>query len=708
MKNILLIVESPTKANTIKKFLKEGYSVLSSMGHIRDLPKNKLGVDVEKDFSPQYVIIPKKQKIIKEIKDVYKKVDKVILATDPDREGEAIAWHLALVLNMSLEEKNRIVFHEITSSAVLEAIKNPRRIDMCLVNAQQARRILDRLVGYKLSEFLWKKIRYGLSAGRVQSVAVRLIVEREREIESFKSKNFWRIFAYAGKKSVKNVNRVVFSEGDTDKNFIKNLDNSEDLWRFSLLSENGKTTLDTSEEETKVLIKELPGEISIVDVDESEKQIAPPPPLITSTLQRESFIRFGFSAYKTMRLAQDLYEAGLITYMRTDSVKLSDKAIDNIREWIKVNFGEAYLNALPRIYKTRQRLAQEAHEAIRPTDMSVEKVPDNFSSYHQRLYSLIRDRTIATQMTPAITKLFLVKANSANRTFLGKLTQLISPGFYRVLGVPSIYGIKKTFIPQKGDILSVNTWLGLEDHTKPPSRYTEASLVKSLEKYGIGRPSTYAPIIETIVKRGYVKREGRFLVPTDNGFVINDLLVKHFKNIVDIKFTSTIEEKLDEIAKGNENWVNVVSDFYTPFEKLLIEKEKAVKKEEATVLGESEEMCPICGAPMVIKIGKYGKFLSCSRFPECKGQKVLASKIDEKKYEIVEKCPTCGKRMVLRSGKFGTFWACENYPKCKTTMPMYLKEKCPECGASLVERKSKKGKKFVGCSNYPNCDYIKK
>lgn len=725
MKKRLLIVESPTKAKTVKKFLGEDFSVVSSQGHVRDLPKSKMGVDVEHNFQPEYEISPRKRLVIKKIKEEAKKGSGVVMATDPDREGEAIAWHLSQILRLPEEKVDRIVFHEITKSAIEEALSNPRKIDMNLVDAQQARRILDRLVGYELSPFLWRKVRYGLSAGRVQSVAVRLIVEREREIRAFKAVPFWRMFAYAGREKPSELRRFVLPEKNVKcphGDIIKELNDSTKLWRFLILKKDGSSTEKDKWNVSKKWVSEKIGSFSdrivIERVTERERRVYPLPPFITSTLQRAAFLHLGFSTLKTMKLAQQLYEAGLITYIRTDSVKLSEKALSAIRAWIANNMGKEYLPEKPRQYKTVQKLAQEAHEAIRPTDISIEKIDAKFSEDHKKLYLLIRNRALASQVKEAVVNRIIVDAKPVSgdgqpevETLQAKLDQLVFDGFYRILGVPFFFSKRKDFIPVEGEVLYVDTWAGIEGHTDPPPRYTEASLVKALEKYGIGRPSTYAPIIDTIIKRGYVIRDGSFLAPSDNGSVVNDLLVKHFQDIVDVKFTAKMEDKLDDIAKGEEKWVEVVKRFYGPFKANLEAKEKEVDKKDVTVLGESEEKCPECGSRMVIKISKHGKFLSCSRFPVCKGMKPMGMEIDEefkKKYENVEKCDKCGAKVILKTGKFGRFWACENYPKCKFTAPLKLLEKCPKCDSALVEKRSNKGRLFIGCSNYPRCRYVKK
>lgn len=711
LRKMLLVVESPTKAKTIKKFFGSDFPVVSSMGHVIDLPKSKLGVDLEKGFEPQYQTIRGKGKVITEIKRVAKKEDGVLMATDPDREGEAIAWHLANALDLPKEKIGRIVFHEITKNAINDAMQKQKKIDKDLVDAQQARRILDRLVGYKLSPFLWKKIRYGLSAGRVQSVAVRLVVERERERDAFESKTYWAIRCFAGQDKPKDVERLAISEAKKTEN-TKALKDEAALWVFKVLAKGASDKFEEDKEWAKKKIEFLPDTIKVESVESIDGKVSPPPPFMTSTLQRAAFNLYGFSAKRTMRLAQRLYEAGHVTYMRTDSVKLSKIALKNIRSWIEENLGKKYLPKEARFYRTRQKLAQEAHEAIRPTRFKQETLSGKFNQDHKKLYSLIRARTIASQCEQAKVKRWTVKCSAKEDKLLGKHSELMFDGFYKVSGVPKQFKDKKTFIPTEDEVLNVHRWTGVEGHVPPPPRYTEASLVKELEKNGIGRPSTYASIIDTIINRGYVQREDRALAPTDNGYVVNDLLAAHFPKIVDLKFTAGMEDKLDDIAEGKAKWKKVLADFYDPFIKNLERKEKEVNKEDIVVLEESDEKCPTCGGPMVVRLGKYGKFLSCKKFPECKGMKPFEEDAvgDEfwEKYEAMEKCPECGGPMTIKTGRFGKFWACEKYPECKITAPLLLKEKCPQCGSSLVERKSRRGSNFIGCSGYPGCRFIKK
>lgn len=742
----LLIVESPTKAKTIKQYLGRNFPVVSSMGHVRDLPKSNMGIDIEHGYEPEYVAVAGKTKTVAEIKRLAKKTGGAIMATDPDREGEAIAWHLANVLKLPEKEVERVTFHEITKSAIEEALTKPRKLDIYLIDAQQARRILDRLVGYELSPFLWKKIRYGLSAGRVQSVAVRLVVEREREREAFDIKKFWKLSAFAGqKKPDKMETRLVpeeekvagaglstgkvelvagvaqampeanveTEEDQASEKALSDYVKNPDLWRFFVVDEGGKAALEKDKAWVETMLKKLSPDVKIEKVVESESSVSPPPPFTTSMLQRASFSRFGYSAKKTMMVAQRLYEAGAITYMRTDSVALSSQALDGARKYINDSLGKEYLPDQARFYKNRQKNAQEAHEAIRPTDISKRELEGKWTPDQKKVYGLIWRRTVACQCNPARVKKWKVQGRAGELKVAGTTSQVVFEGFYKVAGIPLAMSANKSFIPSEGESLFVSLWAGVEGHTPPPPRYTEASLVKALEDYGIGRPSTYASIIDTIVSRGYVARVTRALAPTDSGCVVNDLLVKHFDQIVNYEFTAEMEDELDEIAEGKREWKKVVDDFYKPFKKNLTEKDKTVDKNDVVILGDSDEKCPECNGKMVIRLGRFGKFLSCVKFPECKGMKPVneAPELDAAfwlKYDEVKKCPKCEGLMTLKTGRFGKFWACEKYPECKGTMPLILKAKCPECGKPLVERKSKKGRPFTGCSGYPDCTYIVK
>lgn len=661
MAKSLIIVESPTKSRTISRFLGSDFVVESSYGHIRDLPRSKLGVDVEKNFEPHYVIPRKAAPNVKKLKEEARAAEKIILATDEDREGEAIAWHLVSALG--LEDKpgdkiERIVFHEITKKAIEDALKTPRDIDMKRVDAQQARRILDRLVGYKLSPFLWKKVYRGLSAGRVQSVAVRLIVEREREIQNFKPEEYHTISAKLRKLEITNDKLQITNEFE------------------ALLTKINNKALDKFGIKDKEAADKIRSELEDADwtVESVEKKAVsknPLPPFTTSTLQQESFRRLGFSAKQTMVLAQQLYEGvelgegpvGLITYMRTDSVNLSEDSLAEAREFIKKEAGEKYTLPSPRRFKTKSKGAQEAHEAIRPTDPW--RMPESIKNFLDRrqfkLYDLIWRRFVATQMQPAIFDATSVDVGAKNYTFRATGQAMKFDGFLKIYPIKLAEVTIPELTPQEK--LELQELKPLQHFTEPPPRYNEASLVKILEKYGIGRPSTYAPTISTIQDRGYVERfERRYLKPTETGFVVNDMLVEHFPEIVDVQFTAKMEEELDEIAEGKMEWQPVIREFYEPFAKHLAEKYEEVEKhkvEEAT-----EEVCEKCGRPMVIKLGRFGKFLACSGFPECKNAKAI--KVEPEKIDM--KCPKCGE-------------------------------------GDIVIRRTRRGRIFFGCSRYPECDY---
>ena len=684
----LLIVESPAKAKTINRYLGDDFKVMATVGHVIDLPKSELGVDVEKGYKPLYQVIHGKRKILQELKRALPEQGNVYLAMDPDREGEAIAWHVQEYLK--LKDAKRVSFHEITKDAILQAIKSPSSVNEDLVEAQKARRVLDRLYGYKLSELLWKKIWYGLSAGRVQSVALRLVVEREEEREAFKPEEFW--------------------------DFLVEVSKDGEKLKIKLIKRDGKKYIPKKEQEVKEIEEMLDNyAYKVVDIVKKEIKRNPYPPYTTSTLQQSANNVLGFSAKKTMTVAQKLYQAGYITYMRTDSVYLAQKAIKEIREVIADKYGKQYLPEKERYYKNKAKNAQEAHEAIRPTDFSFDS--SKLPSDEARLYNLIWKRAVSSQMNPEIIEdlniYFEPDAELKYKfTFLAKGQKIIFDGFRVVYGTAKEdEAIQYISNIKLGDIFKKERFLIEQKFTQPPARYTEASLVKKLESLGIGRPSTYATIISTILDRKYVERERKFLFPTDIGRVVAHFLKGNFTQLVDYQYTANVEDSLDEIAKGKEKYIPFLDSQYKPLMENIQKAEKNVKKEDVVVLGDSDEKCPICGAKMVIKLGKYGKFLSCSRFPECKGMKDIngeGEELDFNKYLKVEKCPKCGSKMILKNGKFGKFWACENYPGCKTTMPLLLNEKCPECGRNLVEKKSRWGKTFKGCSGYPECKYIKK
>lgn len=630
--NKLVVVESPTKARTLGKFLGEEFKVVSSMGHVRDLPKSELGVDVEHDFQPHYLIAKGKKKTTTMLKKAAREADLLFLATDPDREGEAIAWHILEVTKAP--KAQRVVFHEITEEAIAEAFAHPRELDLKLVDSQQARRILDRLVGYQLSPLLWRKVRAGLSAGRVQSVAVRLIVEREREREAFKPQEYWEIEA-----------RLQKGEQQT--------------FTAKLVEKGGKKiTLGGKEEADQVVAELKEADYEVVKVEKKERRRYPYPPFTTSTLQQAAVNVLGFSAARTMRVAQNLYEAGLITYHRTDSVTLSEKALKGIRGFIRKEYGSSYLPEIANRYKTRVRLAQEAHEAIRPTKVELRAESLEAGGDEKKLYELIWRQAVACQVVPAVYEQVNVEIKADGYLFKVVGSKLLFDGFTRVTGGA---GEDKGLPEQKvGDKLSLVELLPSQHFTEPPPRYTEATLVKALEEEGIGRPSTYAPIISTIQGRGYVSKEGNQLRPEDVGIVVSDLLVAYFPKVVDLSFTARMEEELDEIAKGERQWVPVVAEFYEPFAKDLEKAQQNIDKSSVTTLEETAESCPECGKPLVVKLGKYGRFYSCSGFPECKFTKPFIETIGMK-------CPGCseGEVIVRRTRRGKIFYGCSRYPKCQ-------------------------------------------
>jgi DNA topoisomerase-1 len=675
----LVIVESPTKARTIQKFLGNGFIIKSSFGHVRDLPKRELGVDVEKNFEAKYIVPTKAKKVIAELKKDSAKAENTILATDEDREGESIAWHLQEALK--LKEPQRIVFHEITKSAIESALKNPRKIDMHLVDAQQARRVLDRIVGYKLSPFLWKKINKGLSAGRVQSVAVRLVVEREREIEKFVATEYWSIEALLKKLDKEFSATLVKKDGKTiDKLGIKN-----------------------KEEADKILKNLTNAEYIVENVEKKETKRYPAPPFTTSTLQQASSQRFGWPAKMTMSLAQKLYEEGRITYHRTDSLNLSETSLAEAKNFISENYGKNYWAGKTVKYLTKSKGAQEAHEAIRPAQP--ELAPQSlggkasFSDKRQeKLYTLIWQRFIACQMANAVFDSVSADIKASHYTFRANGQTLKFDGFLKVY--PTKF--EQTELPD----LENNDKLGLiklnsEQHfTEPPARYNEASLIKTLEKFGIGRPSTYAPTLTTIQDRNYVeKNEQKRFKPTEMGTIVNDVLVNNFPEIVDIDFTAKMEKELDEVADGKETWQKTCKDFYTPFAKNLAEKYKEVPKENFTE--KTDKICPKCGAPIVEKMGRFGRFYACSKFPECK----YTESIENKNSDLGIKCPKCKDGdIVARKTKRGKiFYGCNRFPKCDFALwDKPVNEFCPKCDSILVQ----KTKKITKCSN-KECDFVK-
>ncbi len=634
----LVVVESPTKAKTLSQFLGEGFEVVSSMGHVRDLPKSKLGVDVEHDFTPQYTLAKGKKKVASQLRRVVEGADELFLATDPDREGEAIAWHTLAVTEEARKKKdpkiNRVVFHEITENAIKEAFKNPRGLDLKLIDSQQARRILDRLVGYNLSPLLWRKVRYGLSAGRVQSVAVRLIVDREREREAFNPVEYWEIKARLAKEETK------------------------EEFEAKLIERKGKKVeLGVKEDAEQTVAKLREVDYQVAKVDKSKRQRRPSPPFTTSTLHQAAVNSLGFSARRTMRAAQHLYEAGLITYHRTDSVTISERALKEIRDFIVNNYGSNYLPKSVNRYKTKVRLAQEAHEAIRPTKAGLQAGDLEVGADEKKLYGLIWRQAISCQMVPAVYEQVRVDIRAGEYLFKATGVRQLFDGFTKV--ATNTGGDKELPDLRGGEKLNLIELIPSQHFTEPPPRYTEATLVKALEEEGIGRPSTYAPIISTIQDRGYVSKEGRQLRPEDVGIVVNDLLVAYFPKIVDLSFTAKMEGEFDEIAQGKREWVPVVREFYDPFIDDLGEAQKNIEKSSITTLEETAEKCPQCDKPLVVKLGKYGKFYSCSGFPKCKFTRAFVEKIGMP-------CPGCGEGEVIikrtRRGKI--FYGCSRYPEC--------------------------------------------
>jgi DNA topoisomerase I len=680
----LIIVESPTKANTIKKFLGKDYKVLASFGHVRDLPKNELGVDVENNFTPRYIIPLKARKIISELKKEAKKIKSTILATDEDREGEAIAWHLAQILE--LDSPKRIVFHEITKSAIDNAIKNPRGIDMNLVDSQQARRILDRIVGYKLSPFLWKKIARGLSAGRVQSVTVRLVAEREKEIENFKKEEYWNIEA-------------TFNETPNPK-----------TKEFSalLIKKNGevipKIGIKIKDEADKILDELKDAEYRVAKIEKKETKKNPLPPFTTSTLQQEAWKKLKYPAKFTMRIAQQLYENGHITYHRTDSLNLSESSLSIAEKFIKENYGNNYWPGFFKKYKAKGK-AQEAHEAIRPAypENTPEKMKSSIMASQYKLYELIWRRFIACQMSTAVfnSSAIEIETNNSNYTFKANGQTLKFDGFLKVYSMK----FEEKELPElkEQEPLELKEITPSQHFTEPPPRYNEASLIKTLEENGIGRPSTYAPTISTIQERNYIaKDEQRRFRPTEIGNLVNDLLVRHFPVIVDIQFTAKMEEDLDEIAEGNKKWTDVCQEFYKPFNENLQKKYSEVSKEDITQ--KTDKICPQCGAELIIRFGRFGKFYACSGFPKCRHTAPLEEK------ELDMKCPKCqtGQIVAKRTKRGKIFYGCNKYPECDFALwdkPIKTEkgeiEKCPKCGSSLIE----KGKQ-IKCSA-KSCDFVK-
>jgi len=719
----LVIVESPTKSRTLSKFLGRGFTVMASNGHVMDLPKSQLGVDIENDFEPEYVPIRTKNQALAKIKAAAKDADQIYLAPDPDREGEAIAWHLAAALKSARRPLRRLTFNEITERAVKQAIENPRDIDMNLVNAQQARRVLDRLVGYKVSPFVWKTVRYGLSAGRVQSVALRLICEREEAIKAFVPEEYWTLEADyetpGGDRFTARLVRV--AEEELEQGQVRGVDAAA---RAAGLAEELRAA-----------------QAQVAGVETNPKQVHPKAPFITSTLQQTAYNRFGYTAQRTMKIAQQLYEGvalgsdgsfGLITYMRTDSPRLAGEAIGEMREWLQITLGEAYVPESPRQFKSK-KAAQDAHEAIRPT--MVERTPDSvrpFLSEEQfRIYDLIWKRAVASQAASAEYLATTIEL-SAGRLGLRATGRVLKfPGFQKLYGLDEEDDADESRLPElaTGTALVVAPPLpapapaegetpvegeapagpiepvrALQHFTQPPPRYTEASLVKTLEDENIGRPSTYATIVDTVVKRGYVSREKRALAPTDLGVAVNRLLVDSFPDVFNVNFTAQMEEELDAIEEGEQEWHKVVRDFWSPFSKDLAQAEKSQKQHKKRVEEVSDIPCPNDGAMLVKKFGRRGPFYACPNYPKCKYTRPIEEA--ELPVPVPGKCPDCGAGLVARNGPYGRFISCERRPDCKYTQPFTLGIKCPECGqGEIAEKRTRKGKTFYGCTRYPECKF---
>ncbi|MCY9062403.1 type I DNA topoisomerase [Bacillus inaquosorum] len=685
MSDYLVIVESPAKAKTIERYLGKKYKVKASMGHVRDLPKSQMGVDIEQNFEPKYITIRGKGPVLKELKTAAKKAKKVYLAADPDREGEAIAWHLAHSLDLDLNSDCRVVFNEITKDAIKESFKHPRMINMDLVDAQQARRILDRLVGYKISPILWKKVKKGLSAGRVQSVALRLIIDREKEINDFKPEEYWTI----------------------DGTFLK----GQETFEASFFGKNGKKLLLKSEADVKDILSQLKGnKYTVEKVTKKERKRNPALPFTTSTLQQEAARKLNFRAKKTMMIAQQLYEGidlgregtvGLITYMRTDSTRISNTAVDEAAAFIDQAYGKEFLGGKRKPAKKNEN-AQDAHEAIRPT--SVLRKPSELKAVlgrdQMRLYKLIWERFVASQMAPAVLDTMSVDLTNNGLTFRANGSKVKFSGFMKVYveGKDDQMEEKDRMLPdlQEGDTVLKKDIEPEQHFTQPPPRYTEARLVKTLEELGIGRPSTYAPTLDTIQRRGYVGLDNKRFVPTELGQIVLDLIMEFFPEIINVEFTAKMEKDLDHVEEGNTEWVKIIDNFYTDFEK-RVKKAEAEMKEVEIEPEYAGEDCELCSSPMVYKMGRYGKFLACSNFPDCRNTKPIVK-------QIGVKCPSCGEGNIVerKSKKKRVFYGCDRYPDCEfVSWDKPIERKCPKCGKMLVEKKLKKGIQ-VQCVE---CDY---
>ena len=668
----LVIVESPAKAHTIQKYLGPDYEVMASMGHVRDLPASRLSVDVKNDFAPNYENIKGKGELIKKLRAEAKKSDYVYLATDPDREGEAISWHLAQLLKLDETEPNRVTFNEITKSGIKYGMEHPRCIDQQLVDAQQARRVLDRIVGYEISPFLWKKIRKGLSAGRVQSVAVRLVVDREDEIRAFKPEEYWTLEALLQKQGVKAKPFLAKYYGTGGK-------------KCEITTEEQANALKAAAEKEPVIIK---------SIKMGTRQKNPAPPFITSTLQQDASRRFGFQAKRTMKVAQELYEGinlpdlgavGLITYMRTDSLRISDEALSAAHDYIQRTYGENYALAKPRTFRSKSN-AQDGHEAIRPTmiDLAPAKIKESLSSDQYKLYKLVWERFIASQMAACVQDTVSTDITAGEHLFKASGFSVRFDGYTRLYTeAVDNEEEQETNLPrlEEGEHLTLKELKPNQHFTQPPPRYTEATLIRELEENGIGRPSTYAPTLSTILQRGYVEREGKALKPTIVGETVTRLMKEQFGKIVDVKFTAEMEQELDEVEAGKTEWVGMMHHFYDDFTDMLQSAEKNMEGTKMKIPDEETDIvCELCGRKMVVRHGKYGKFLACPGFPECKNTKTLQQ-------ETPGSCPRCGKKVLAKKSKTGrTYYGCEDNPKCGfMTWDIPLAEKCPQCGSSLFK-----------------------
>jgi DNA topoisomerase-1 len=691
MKN-LIIVESPAKARTISNFLGKNYKVVASKGHIRDLPKSSFGITIEEDgtFTPKYSIPREVNPTVKELKKLAKEAETIFIATDEDREGEAIGYHIAMAIKKEPTTLPRIVFHEITKTAIKHALENPRAIDMDSVNAQQARRLLDRIVGYKLSPLLASKIQKGLSAGRVQSSSLKIIIDREREIKAFKPEEYWTI----------------------DGLFEKNIEAS--IFEFNGLKIE-KLTIKNEKMATQIVQSATKESFVVESLEKKERKSKTPPPFMTSTLQQSASTQLGFSPKKTMMVAQKLYEGvktdkgnmGIITYMRTDSLNLAKEAVKKAREYINNSFGKDYLPTKPNLYSSKSKGAQEAHEAIRPTmiDFTPMIAKDYLGADEFKLYRLIYNRFLASQMTQARLESQTLLFKGQNSTFKASGRKLLFDGFYKVIG----YSEKDKLLPilKKGQKVTLNDIKSEQHFTEPPARYNEASLIKKLESLGIGRPSTYAPTISILQTRKYIEIEKKRIHPTEIAFTVIEMLEEHFAEIVDSSFTSNMEAQLDEIDEGKLDWQKLLLEFYKPFMKKIMDGKANIKSKKIAI--PTGKMCPKCGSELLRRKGRYGEFIACGNFPKCKYTTDLDGNTPPEPEKTDIKCDKCGEFMVIKDSKRGKFLACSAYPKCKNAKPLVppkeLKMPCPKCGSKILEKEGKRGK-FYGCSNYPKCRFI--